>query len=104
MEGDNSSMTPPEHAVVTGDGFAMAQTIYEGEPAGIVEWHRKADGEWCRGWVPFRDSKWSALFQSNPDYQCWTVEQREPLTLSPSILCRACGNHGFIRNGKWERA
>jgi hypothetical protein len=30
----------------------------------------------------------------------WTVEQKEPLTLSPSIACD-CGLHGWIRNGQW---
>lgn len=34
----------------------------------------------------------------------WTVEQADPLTLSPSILCRTCGNHGFVRNGVWVPA
>jgi hypothetical protein len=34
----------------------------------------------------------------------WTVESWEPLTLSPSLLCRVCGDHGFIRQGKWEPA
>lgn len=33
----------------------------------------------------------------------WKVESWEPLTLLPSILC-SCGDHGFIRNGKWEKA
>jgi hypothetical protein len=27
-----------------------------------------------------------------------------PLTISPSVLCRDCGLHGFIRNGAWESA
>ncbi len=31
----------------------------------------------------------------------WTLEQQEPLTISPSILCHACGTHGFFREGKW---
>lgn len=31
----------------------------------------------------------------------WTVEQWEPLTLSPSILCTECGCHGYIREGRW---
>lgn len=35
----------------------------------------------------------------------WTVVQREPLTLSPSLHCDpalgGCGMHGFIRDGKW---
>jgi hypothetical protein len=30
----------------------------------------------------------------------WHVESLEPLTLSPSILC-SCGDHGFIRDGRW---
>jgi hypothetical protein len=34
----------------------------------------------------------------------WTVESWSPLTLSPSILCRLCGDHGFIRAGKWVPA
>lgn len=33
----------------------------------------------------------------------WTVESWEPLTLSPSLLCH-CGNHGFIRDGRWVSA
>lgn len=31
----------------------------------------------------------------------WAVESWDPLTLSPSVLCTLCGNHGFIREGKW---
>jgi hypothetical protein len=34
----------------------------------------------------------------------WQVESWEPLTLSPSILCRETGDHGFIREGKWVQA
>lgn len=32
----------------------------------------------------------------------WQVESWEPITLSPSLLCTACGHHGFLRNGQWE--
>ena len=47
------------------------------------------------------------LFESDvarriePGRPMWKVESWEPLTLSPSILRRECGCHGFIRNGKW---
>ncbi len=34
----------------------------------------------------------------------WTVVTKEPLTISPSILCGECGVHGFIRDGKWVPA
>lgn len=31
----------------------------------------------------------------------WTVESWDPLTLSPSLLCTACGDHGYVRGGRW---
>lgn len=34
----------------------------------------------------------------------WNVESLEPLTLSPSLLCTVCGDHGFIRDGRWVPA
>lgn len=34
----------------------------------------------------------------------WTVEQREPLTVRPSILCHECQCHGWITEGQWWEA
>lgn len=34
----------------------------------------------------------------------WTMESETPLTLSPSLLCTACGDHGWVRAGRWEPA
>lgn len=31
----------------------------------------------------------------------WRVVQAEPLTVTPSIHCLACGTHGWITNGEW---
>ena len=39
-----------------------------------------------------------------PDRPLWTVESWDPLTLSPSLLCKLCGDHGFIREGRWVPA
>lgn len=33
----------------------------------------------------------------------WTLESRDPLTISPSLAC-SCGDHGFIRGGQWVPA
>jgi hypothetical protein len=37
--------------------------------------------------------------------ETWTVEQANPLTLSPSLHCDpaegGCGAHGFVREGRW---
>jgi hypothetical protein len=34
----------------------------------------------------------------------WKVESRDPLTLSPSIVCGCGGQHGHIRSGRYENA
>lgn len=38
------------------------------------------------------------------NHALWQVESWEPLTLSPSLLCGRCGDHGFIREGRWVPA
>jgi hypothetical protein len=39
-----------------------------------------------------------------PNEALWQVESMDPLTLSPSLLCGRCGDHGFIRGGRWVPA
>lgn len=34
----------------------------------------------------------------------WTVVSWEPLELAPSVLCPVCGDHGYVRAGRWEAA
>lgn len=55
----------------------------------------------CSSFVTF-DGEVSRKLE--PDRPRWTVESWDPLTISPSVLCRRCGDHGFIRNGKWVPA
>jgi len=31
-----------------------------------------------------------------------SIAQAEPLTVTPSILCKDCGLHGFITDGVWR--
>lgn len=73
---------------------------------GIVEHHqcKTADGEPYDGMgsVPI-DPR---VLIGSPH---WTIEAGEVgsfegLTLTPSILCRNCGNHGWIRDGRWVPA
>lgn len=68
---------------------------------GINEWHlNPKTGELCGGWVPFDVDSPSLVHRHQRS--SWSVESYEPLTLAPSLLCRACNHHGFIRNGCWE--
>jgi hypothetical protein len=88
-----------------GDGHRLVFSEYKGEArVGANVLHPPVEGK-CdgQGWIAFEDTSWSRLFATNP-IATWKVETREPFTISPSILCRACGDHGFIRDGKWVRA
>lgn len=68
------------------------------EVCGIYESHECLDGEGM-GAVTFDVPAAEGL----PGPR-WTVEQLDPLTISPSVLCGTCGNHGFIREGRWVPA
>jgi hypothetical protein len=63
--------------------------------SGIVR-HKTNDGIACEGAITF-DSEIAREVFNGP---FWQVECWDPLTLSPSLLCK-CGDHGFIRQGKW---
>jgi hypothetical protein len=32
------------------------------------------------------------------------ITATEPMTVQGSLVCLECGDHGFIREGRWERA
>lgn len=81
------------------DDHAVTWVMPEGEtePNGGLLWHRTLKteyGEWCVGAFFIRPE------DNPPGCELWTMEAKEPLTLSPSFLCH-CGHHGFIRNGTW---
>jgi hypothetical protein len=60
---------------------------------GIIQPHLRSDGTWCCG---------SAMFTGHGRVT-WELHSLEPLDMSPSLLC-SCGDHGFIRQGKWVRS
>lgn len=78
---------------------------YEGLPDvekwGLIYRHRRPDGRWCEGAITF-DGEVQRKVEPNRTNR-WAVTSWDPLTLSPSLLCKAdgCGDHGFIREGKW---
>lgn len=69
--------------------------------AGAIIRHSKPDGTPCEGAIHFAlpETEKMSIAASHR----WQVESWQPLTLSPSVLC-ACGDHGFIRDGRWVRA
>jgi hypothetical protein len=70
------------------------------EHAALSVYHLTPDGKPCVGGV-VPDSCPDHL--RGPNRPTWTIERLDPLTLSPSLLC-VCGDHGFIRDGRWVPA
>jgi hypothetical protein len=64
-----------------------------GKPIAIEWMHDANAGFSC-------DRRWDWLALDDG----WTLVNESPLTVSPSLLCRCCGRHGFIREGQWVRA
>lgn len=88
-----------------GDGHRLLFSEYQGEKrVGGNVLHPPVAGKCSgQGWIAFEGTSWARQFTEN-SIATWRVEQAEPFTISPSILCRACGDHGFIREGRWVRA
>ena len=55
--------------------------------------------EWCASGI-----LWDVL--PNDVSPVWQLQGQadEHITVSPSLLCLLCGDHGFIRDGKWVSA
>lgn len=88
-----------------GDGHRIVFSEYQGEKrVGANVLHPPVKGK-CdgQGWIAFENTAWSRQF-TMPAIVTWKVESQEPFTVTPSIYCRLCGDHGFIRNNRWERA
>lgn len=85
-----------------GDDHQLHWTVLSDSDAhhGAILRHKKADGDWCYGSISFDTPEAREHLKSQVAY--WKVESMEPLSLFPSILC-SCGDHGFIRKGKWVK-
>lgn len=89
-------------AVDIGHGVSIEFTSWaDHEKVGLTRTHPKPDGGTCTSGLLF---DLAGVREAFPDRALWVVEQWEPLTLSPSLLCRACNHHGWIRAGRWEPA
>jgi hypothetical protein len=86
-----------------GDGHWIEWTTYKDVRCGGIITHRsdKTETGYCSGafWI---DSRYNedcgtqhAIWQMTGTFEC--------PTLSPSFLCH-CGDHGWVRDGKWIQA
>jgi len=71
-----------------GGGITIQRRYLDGKLAGVAWWHPGCGEDWIPIDTPLG----------------WKLVTEHPLTLSPSVRCRACGFHGWIRDGKWVPA
>jgi len=75
---------------------------------GLIEHHPKptpdAPGNYCGGYIAWRQGE--ALPPDQPKHQLIAggPGDEDHLTVAPSLACRQCPSHGFIRDGKWVDA
>lgn len=80
---------------------AYSRIEHNGSWVGLLEWHECKDRV-SAGGVNFDTPEGHAARPGEPPSHFWQVESWDPLTISPSIRCLICDNHGFIRQGRWE--
>jgi len=99
---------PPKDRIELGNGhYADPLSCYAHPEEGIThyeEWHPRPDnGEMCVGMVAIKRHGHGKRSDGSPQPE-WDRVSEHPLTLTPSILCRVCGNHGYIRENQWVEA
>lgn len=72
---------------------------------GIIQPHLHPNGNWCGGAITFVGHNAPKRADGSPGH-VWTLVSVDPLEMEPSLLCTmpGCGDHGFIRGGRWVRA
>lgn len=94
-----------QEAIYIGSEHMLSPFVQQGEETviGYAVWHHCQEGRWAAGGVYFDIPQLPARIRED-GRSTWTLVSSNPLHVEPSILCRACGDHGFIRNGRWEAA
>lgn len=92
-----------------GSSFTWFYDAEHEAPIGIIEHHPKPEGGpglYCGGYVAWTPPAPGTGYSRSCNHQLVSGApgDEEHLTISPSLLCRTCGHHGFIRDGKWVPA
>lgn len=64
--------------------------------------HTASDGTACESAVTIDTD--IAREAGYGDRALWQLQSEDPLTITPSLLCGRCGDHGFITEGRWMPA
>lgn len=90
-----SSMTA---ALRIAEGLKEHLDIDDGTPVGVLLTHPCS----ARGGAAVQDFIPVGPYPMPKDP--WTLDSRDPISISPSVAYTCCGLHGFLRDGKWVPA
>lgn len=79
-----------------GHGHKLHRVVQNGEPWGFVDYHQRKDQPElaCTGGsVPLTGMASGDTWDQTGEWPA--------ITLTPSLLCTQCGEHGFVREGQW---
>lgn len=81
------------------EGYPMIIQRYfvNGRFVGFMEHHPNQNDpkRWCGGYVGFEVTPLTPAAHHQ-------LVSSHPLTVAPSLQCRSCGHHGFVKSGRWE--
>jgi hypothetical protein len=87
------------------NGTTVSYPADHGPPEGSVfvglhDYHRTDTTQtgWCGGWVGFTN------VEGADERAVHELVSAEPLHVEPSLGCRGCPSHGWIREGRWSEA
>jgi hypothetical protein len=93
-----------------GQGHSFAWYSDEQGVFGLIEHHppgpdAQSGARMCGGYVAWRQPvPPNGHTAVNHQLIAGAPGEEASLTVAPSLLCRTCGNHGFIREGRWVPA
>lgn len=89
----------PDKWIDIGLNHKLSLAYFRKQLSGIRLKHICLDGKESEDLITFTNSSWARAMKNN--LTTWELEQLDPLTIYPSIECRACKDHGYVRNGLW---
>lgn len=97
-----------QHDLGDGHSFVWLQNR-AGQTIGLIEHHPKGPDArpgalYCGGyvaWVPEVEQQSTPTWTARHQLLAGGPGDEASLTIAPSLACRHCPSHGFIRGGRW---
>lgn len=89
-----------------GRGIGTTQPEDDWVAIGLNEYHKNELDQWCGGYITFDNVPEAALYidRYGGKLSGHVLDNLDPVSVSPSLQCKSCPSHGFIKAGCWSDA